>query len=149
MDSCRRILLLLVGCGVIFGLLFSGTVVPYPKDTLNLEKASVEILSVDKDTGDVRTKYTIPITNIGKKNLDKVILKDFELPGDILMEDKELVISELSAGETKDTTFIVIAKKGGFITQEKSWKVNFTIRVQIGSSYLEQGSFYFTLTLTP
>lgn len=119
---------------------------PMPADTLQVE-AALEITSQDAATNDVTIQYTLFLTNSGDSALEKVILKDFLLPGDIVMEEDYFEIDDLKPGERESVIFTVIVKQ--WSGQEETWEVDFTVRIENGSAYSEQDKFFYQIHLYP
>lgn len=119
---------------------------PLPADVLGID-AALDITSQDAATNDVTMQYTLFLTNNGDTTLEKVILKDFRPPGNIVMEKDHFEITNLKPGERKPVTFTVIVKS--WSGQEETWEVDFTIRIEKGNAYTEQDIFYYQIHLTP
>jgi hypothetical protein len=119
-----------------------GGLPPLPKDVLDFD-ASMEVLGVDQSNGDVTVEYTLVIKNIGEDNLEKVILKDFNTPSDVIMREDYFVITDLDSGEEYAVIFNIIVlgwAAGDEIEQE--WEVDYTLRIEEGSAYTEQEGYY-------
>lgn len=125
-----------------------GPLPPYPKDALDVA-ASLNIDSQDQQTGDVAITYTLEFKNKSTETLEKVILKDFNVPPEIVMENTYFEISNLGPGEAKSVTFRVIVKGWGLNPKEQTWDVDFTVRIEKGSAYTEQEGFFYQITLYP
>lgn len=119
---------------------------PLPADVLGVD-AALDITAQDAATNDVTIQYTLFLTNNGDTALEKVILKDFILPGDIVMEKDYFEINNLKPGERKPVTFTVVVTR--WSGQDQTWEVDFTIRLEKGNAYTEQDIFYYQIHLTP
>jgi len=119
-----------------------GVLPPLPKDVLEFD-ASMEVLGVDQTNGDVTVEYTLILKNIGEDTLEKVILKDFNTPRDVVMREDYFEITDLDAGEEYAVIFnvVVLGWAAGDET-EQTWEVDYTIRIEEGSAYTEQEGFY-------
>ena len=103
----------------------------------------LEVLGVDQTNGDVTVEYTLILKNIGEDTLEKVILKDFNTPRDVVMREDYFEITDLDAGEEYAVIFnvVVLGWAAGDET-EQTWEVDYTIRIEEGSAYTEQEGFY-------
>lgn len=123
-----------------------GGVPPMPADVLGVD-ATLKITAQDAATNDVTMQYTLFFTNNGDTALEKVILKDFILPNDVVMEKDRFEIANLKPGEQKPVTFTVIVKS--WSGQEQGWEVDFTVRIESGNAFTEQDAFYYQIHLSP
>jgi len=122
-----------------------GVLPPLPGDAIELG-ADLYEESSDQQTGDVTIQYTLFLTNISDETLETVILKDFELPSDIVMNNEYFEIKNLRPGETGEVNFKVIVKGWGLNKRDQEWAIDFTIRIEKNSAYTEQ-TFYYGITL--
>ncbi|MBU7045284.1 MAG: hypothetical protein HXS54_02520 [Theionarchaea archaeon] len=106
------------------------------------------ITGSDQQTGDISLQYTILVKNVSDQTLEKVILKDFQPPFDIVMQQNYFEIENLRAGETRRVTFGVIVLGWGLNAQRQEWEVDYTMRIEEGSAYTEQ-TFYYGIELYP
>ncbi|MBU7023408.1 MAG: hypothetical protein HXS40_04505 [Theionarchaea archaeon] len=142
----RRMLLLAGILASVCACIGQNGIPPLPADVLGVD-ATLDITAQDAATNDVTMDYTLFLTNNGDTALEKVILKDFILPGDIVMEKDYFEIDNLKPGERKSVTFTVVAKR--WSGQDQIWEVDFTIRIEKGNAYTEQDVFYYQIHLTP
>ena len=126
--------------------LLEPTVIPMPEDALTMN-ADMIIGTVDQQTGDVPIQYTLFITNVSDESLEKVILKDFVPPTDVVMKQNYFEIENVGAGETRKITFEVVVLGWGLNQIRQTWEVDFTIRLEQGSEYTEQDIFYYAIEL--
>lgn len=133
----KKILSLVAALTFVCACTGQGILPPMPVDVIDID-ADMVVGSTDQDTGDIPIKYTLYVTNIGDQALEKVILKDFQPPSDIVMKKEYFEIMNLGAGETAEITFDVIVLGWGFSPEEEEqWMVDFTIRIEEGSAYTE------------
>ncbi len=118
-----------------------GVLPPLPEDAIEMG-ADVTIESQDDQTGDVTLQYTLILKNISDETLEKIILKDFDPPSDVIMEQDYFEVYSLSPGQTKYVTFRVLVEGWGLDPKDQSWLVSFTLRLEKGSAYTEQVSSY-------
>jgi uncharacterized repeat protein (TIGR01451 family) len=142
----RRMLLLAGILASVCACMGQNGIPPLPADVLGVD-AALDITAQDAATNDVTITYTLFLTNNGDTALEKVILKDFILPGDIVMEKDSFEIDNLKPGERKPVTFTVVVKR--WSGQDQTWEVDFTIRIEKGNAYTEQDVFYYQIHLTP
>lgn len=118
-----------------------------PGDALEVG-AEMVITGSDQQTGDVSLQYTILVKNVSDQTLEKVILRDFQLPSDIVMQQNYFEIENLRAGETRQVTFGIVVLGWGITAQRQQWEVDYTMRIEEGSAYTEQ-TFYYGIELYP
>lgn len=119
-----------------------------PKDALEIG-ADLVIESINDQTGDVTILYTLSFKNVSDEPLEKVILKDFNLPSDVIMEKEYFELYNLQPGEEKPVEFRVVVTGWGLNPKDQQWEVTFTIRLEKGSAYTEQDVFYYVIHLYP
>lgn len=144
----KKIILMVAVLVCVCACTGQGPLPPFPEDALEVD-ADLVITSQDDQTGDVFMDYTLILKNVSDEVLEKVILKDFLLPGEIEMEKDSFEIRNLGPGEAKAVTFTVIAIGWGLNPRDQTWEVDFTIRIEKGSAYTEQDIFYYIVHLTP
>lgn len=74
--------------------------------------------------------------------MEKVILRDFDLPGDVTMDKEYFETSNLRPGEEWSARFIVVVKGWGLNKKDQEWTIYFTTRIEEGSAYTEETSHY-------
>jgi hypothetical protein len=120
---------------------------PFPKDVIGFD-ASMEVLAVDETSGDVTVEYTLIIKNVSDEPLEKVILKDFITPGDVVMQKDYFTITNLDPGEEQAVIFnLVVLGWAAGSEAEHTWEVDYTVRIEEGSAYTEQDVFYYSIQL--
>ncbi len=124
-----------------------GVLPPMPEEALEVG-AEMTITGSDQQTGDISLQYTILLKNVSDQTLEKVILKDFQPPSDIVMQQNYFEIENLRVGETRRVTFGVIVLGWGLNAQRQEWEVDYTVRIEEGSAYTEQ-TFYYGIELYP
>ena len=144
----KNIMLLAVALSLVCGCAGQDVLPPMPEDAIAIDGDMV-VGTVDQQTGDVPIQYTLFITNVGNESLEKVILKDFISPHDVVMEQNYFEIKNLRAGETRKITFDVVVLGWGLNQIQQTWEVDFTIRLEKGSAYTEQEVFYYGIELYP
>ncbi|MBU7043622.1 MAG: hypothetical protein HXS47_08525 [Theionarchaea archaeon] len=143
----KYILFLILPLMVTCGCTGQGGLPPLPKDVLDFG-ASMEVLGTDQTSGDVTVEYTLIIKNKGDTALEKVILKDFIASDDVVMRQDYFVITDLDAGEEYEVIFnVVILGWAATNEMERTWEVDYTIRIEEGSAYTEQDVFYYSIHL--
>ena len=125
-----------------------GVLPPLPQDALTID-ASLEIKSFNDNTGDVTLKYVLYFENVSDETLEKLILKDFQLPQEIVMKKDYFEITNLAPGEEKSVKFEVVVKGWGLNPKDQEWEVYFTVRLEKGSAYTESDAFYYVIHLYP
>ncbi len=121
---------------------------PMPSEVLEIKK-QLAIDSIDNMTGDVVIIYMLTLQNISDITLEKMILKEFNPPKDLIMDQQYFEIFILHPGEKKTVKFPVIIKGWGLAPQRKTWEVEFTIRIEQQSGYSEEGGFTYSINLAP
>jgi hypothetical protein len=119
---------------------------PNPEDVLVLN-SNLTIDSVDSNTGDVMILYTLSVENTGDEILEKVVLKDFRTPDDIVMEKNYFEVFVLHPGEEKVVSFWVRVEGWGLAPKNESWEVGFTIRIEKGRTSSESYDFSYFIYL--
>jgi hypothetical protein len=143
----KRILLMAVALTLVCACTGQGVLPPMPGDALEVG-AEMVITGSDQQTGDVSLQYTILVKNVSDQTLEKVILRDFQLPSDIVMQQNYFEIENLRAGETRQVTFGIVVLGWGITAQRQQWEVDYTMRIEEGSAYTEQ-TFYYGIELYP
>lgn len=118
-----------------------GVLPPMPSDALEVD-ADVFIEGIDDQTGDTTLRYTLIFKNISDQTLEKVILKDFDLPSDITMDKEYFETSNLRSGEEWSARFVVVVRGWGLNPTDQEWTIYFTTRIEEGSAYTEETSHY-------
>lgn len=133
---------------VIFlcGCLGQGPPPPDPADVITLD-SKLSIDSVDSNTGDVMILYTLFLENTGDELLEKIVLKDFRTPEDIIMEQNYFEIFVLHPGEEKGVNFWVQVQGWGLAPKNESWEIGFTIGIEKGRAYIESHDFSYSIHL--
>ena len=121
---------------------------PYPEDAL-VADADCEVVYIDDVTGDVTVRYTLILENISRETLEKVILKDFQLPYGITMDWERFTIEDLGPLERVSFTFEVMVEGWGLNPTEQIWEIYYTVRIEKGDYYTEQYDFFYELYLYP
>jgi hypothetical protein len=119
---------------------------PLPEDAVGISSHNY-IEFIDPLTGDVTLQYTLFIKNITGDTLEKVILKKFLVPEDIIMEGQYFEIHDLGPGKTEEVTFEVIVLGWGLNAEDRTWNVDFSIETVKGGLSAEQDTFYYTIRL--
>ncbi len=122
-----------------------GLLPPMPGNAIELG-AQFSIESENQQTGDITIEYYLNLTNVSDETLEKVILQDFQLPGDLTMSQGRFVLENVKPGEVRQIIFKVIVKGWGLNPKDQEWSVDFTIRIERGSAYTEQ-TFYYGFSL--
>jgi hypothetical protein len=121
---------------------------PMPHDAVEMD-ADLEITALDERTGDVSVEYTLTLKNISEESLEKVILKEFELPPGVAMEKQQFVVENMEPGKERSLVFTVIVKGWGKNPRDETWDVDFAIRIEKGGAHTEQEGFYYQVHLYP
>jgi hypothetical protein len=125
-----------------------GVLPPRPTEVISIG-ADMVIESQDPVTGDVVVLYTLFIENVGDQPLEKVILKDFSPPSDLIMAEDYFEIYDLKPGERRAVNYKVTATGWGLDPKDQIWEVPFTIRIEEGSAYIEEEAFYYQVNIYP
>jgi len=142
MTDKKYILFLILPLMAICACTGQDVIPPFAEDVLDFG-ASMEVLAVDQTSGDVTVEYTLVIKNVGDEPLEKVILKDFITPGDVVMREDYFVINDLNPGEEQAVIFnVVVLRWAAGSETEHTWEVTYTIRIEEGSVYSEQEGVY-------
>ncbi|MGD2248595.1 MAG: hypothetical protein PVF58_09325 [Candidatus Methanofastidiosia archaeon] len=131
---------------LLCGCLGQGPPPPSPENVIVLN-SKLTIDSVDNNTGDVMILYTLSLENTGDELLEKIVLKDFRTPDDIVMEKNYFEIFVLHPGEEKAVNFWVRVQGWGLAPETESWEVGFTIRIEKGRTYSESYDFSYFIHL--
>ncbi len=134
-------LLLYVGC--------LGQGLPTPKEVIELSNPKLTIREVDQKNNIVRIEYSFAIKNKGEDDLDEVVLYDFDTPLDIRMYKDEFVLHGLKSGESRNLKFKVDVLGALPLTQEREWKIDFSIKIVKGGSYTASSGFFYVIRLYP
>jgi hypothetical protein len=119
-----------------------------PEEVIEIS-AQLAIDSIDDKTGDVAIIYMLSVKNISDISLEKIILKEFYPPKDLIMDQYYFEIFVLHPGEKKTVTFPVTIKGWGLAPKKQTWEVEFTIRIEQQGGYAEQGGFIYHINLAP
>ena len=119
-----------------------------PKEAIEIN-AQLALNSIDETTGDVSITYMLTLQNISDVTLEKIILKEFYPPKDLIMDQNYFEIFILHPGEKKTVTFPLVIKGWGLAPTKQTWEVEFTIRIQQQGGYSEQGGFTYPIKLAP
>ena len=114
---------------------------PLPVNAIAID-ADLEEGPTDPQTGDVTIYYTLILKNIHDEPLEKVILRDFQLPSDIVMKQDYFTLENFRPGETRSINFEVIVKGWGLNRRDQEWEIDFTLRIESDDAYSEQPFFY-------
>ena len=144
----KNIMLLAVALALVCGCAGQDVLPPMPEDALTIDGDMI-VGTVDQQTGDVPIQYTLFITNVSDESLEKVILRDFIPPADVVMKQNYFEIENVGTGETRKITFEVVVLEWGLNQIQQTWEVDFTIRLEQGSAYTEQEVFYYGIELYP
>lgn len=142
----KRIFVVLAALALVCACTGQGGLPPMPGDVIGID-ASMVVGDTDQQTGDVSLTYSLYITNNGDTTLEKVILKDFLPPSDVVMRKTYFEITNLKPGETREVAFDVLVLGWGLHGQRQQWEVDFTIRIEEGSAFTEQDIFYYAIEL--
>jgi hypothetical protein len=142
----KNIMLLAVALALVCGCAGQEVLPPMPRDAIAIDGDMI-VGTVDQQTGDVPIQYTLFITNVSDESLEKVILRDFVPPADVVMKQNYFEIKNLRPGETRKITFEVVVLGWGLNQIRQTWEVDFTIRLERGSDYTEQDIFYYAIEL--
>lgn len=121
---------------------------PMPREAIEV-KAQLTIDSIDNMTGDVVIFYMLTLQNISDVTLEKIILKEFYPPEDLIMDQQYFEVFILHPGEKKTVKFPVIIKGWGLAPKRQTWEVKFTIRIEQEGGYSEEGGFTYQVNLAP
>jgi hypothetical protein len=144
----KKIMVLIVVLASLCACTGQGEVAPKPTEVIMVD-AELTIESQDYETGDVFIQYTLILKNISDETIEKVVLKDFNLPPDIVMEKEYFEISNIGPNERKFVTFAVIVEGWGRDPKDQKWEIDYTIRIEKGSAYTEEDVFYYQIHLYP
>jgi uncharacterized repeat protein (TIGR01451 family) len=124
-----------------------GVLPPLPEDVLEFD-ASMQVIDIDQTSGDVTVEYTLIIRNVGDITLERVILKDFITPTDVVMQKDTFRINNLGPNEERAVVFnVTVLGWYSEDAEEQTWDVDYSIRIEEGDAYTEQDVFYYQLNL--
>ena len=144
----KNIVLLAAALALVCGCAGQGVLPPMPGDAIAVD-VDMEVGAVHQQTGDVPLQYTLSMTNVSDVSLEKVILKDFIPPANVVMKQNYFEIKNLRPGETREITFEVVVLGWGLNPIRQTWEVDFTIRLEKQGEYTEQEIFYYAIELYP